>query len=75
MATMVPGMNATTAPAFSAKDMDRLEKLAQKHGWSVDETTRRALDITQIVLDAEDDPESKVYVYRAGRRYALELQK
>ena len=77
MATSFPGINGTQASLGTSADyIERFEDIAQKHGWSLDETMRRALDITEIVLDAKDeDPQSKVYVYRGGRRYSLEIQK
>lgn len=77
MATTLPEINgAASLPVVSSDYIERLEDLAQKHGWSLDEAMQRALDITEIVLDAKDeDPQSKVYVYRGGKRYALEIQK
>ena len=75
MATTLPQFNAApNTPLVSPDYMQRLETLAQNHGWSLDEAMKRALDITEVVLDAKDDPQSKVYVYRSGRRYALEVE-
>ena len=77
MATTLPEINATSAvPPVSPDVIGRFEEFAQKHGWSLDEAVERALDITEIILDAKDeDPSSKVYVYRDGKRYSLELSK
>lgn len=77
MATTLPEITGTsTIPPVSPDAIERFEELAQKHGWSLNEAMRRALDITEIVLDAKDqDPNAKVYVYRDGKRYSLELQK
>ena len=76
MATTLPDINTNdTASPVSLESTERLEEMARKHGWSLDDTMRRALDITAIVLDAKnEDPQSKVYVYRGGKRYALEVQ-
>jgi hypothetical protein len=52
-----------------------LEDLARKHGWTVDEAMSRALSLTEIVLDAKDeDPASKFYLYRDGKRYAVQIE-
>ena len=76
MATTLPGINASAVPPVSSEALGRFKELAQKHGWSLDEAVERALDITEIILDAKDeDPSSKVYVYRDGKRYSLELPK
>ena len=74
MATAVPDVNTSPGAALSSDYMQRVEQLAQKHGWTVDETIDRALDLTEIVLDAKDhDPDSKVYLYRDGKRYAVAI--
>jgi len=77
MATTLPEITATASSLpVSPDSIERFGELAEKHGWSLDEAMRRALDITNIVLDAKDeDPDSKVYVYRSGKRYSLELKK
>ena len=77
MATTLPQISGTpTGAPVSPDAIGRFEELAQKHGWSLDEAIERALDITEIILDAKDeDPSSKVYVYRDGKRYSLELSK
>ena len=76
MATSLPQIDQTTpASSLSEDALGRLEEIAQKHGWSLEGAMRRALDITELVLDARDaDPNSKVYVYRDGKRYSLELK-
>ena len=76
MATTLPDISGNVLPPVSTDSIERFEELAQKHGWSLNEAIERALDITEIILDAKDeDPKSKVYVYREGKRYSLELPK
>ena len=72
--SMATAVNTSPGAALSPDYMQRVEELAQKHGWTVDETIDRALDLTEIVLNAKDhDPDSKVYLYRDGKRYAVEI--
>ena len=76
MATTLPELHATFGASVVPVDtMERLEELARKHGWTVDEAMSRALSLTEIVLDAQDeDPASKVYIYRSGKRYAVQIE-
>lgn len=76
MATTTPDIQASSsAPLVSADYMERLEDLARKHGWTVDEAMSRALSLTEIVLNAQDeDPASKFYLYRDGKRYAVQIE-
>jgi hypothetical protein len=76
MATTLPEVHtSSTIPTVSADYIERLEDLARKHGWTVDEAMSRALSLTEIVLDAKDeDPASKFYLYRDGKRYAVQIE-
>ena len=76
MATTLPDVHtSSTFPTVSADYIERLEDLARKHGWTVDEAMSRALSLTEIVLDAKDeDPASKFYLYRDGKRYAVQIE-
>ena len=73
MATTLPEVQSPNAASVSPYYMEQLEDLAQKHGWTMDQTIRMALKITDIVLESSDEPDSKVYVYRGGKRYSLEI--
>jgi hypothetical protein len=47
------------------------KELADRQGWSLDGTLRRALAVTKPGLRGQD---GKVYVYRGGKRYSLSLR-
>jgi hypothetical protein len=76
MATTNPELHASaSSPMVSSDYRERLEDLAKKHGWTVDEAMSRALDLTEIVLNAKDeDPASKVYLFQGGKRYAVQIE-
>jgi hypothetical protein len=61
------------APVLSPDYTEKLEDFARRHGWTMNQALRTALKITNIVLESKDEPGSKVYVYRGGKRYALEI--
>ena len=63
--------NSPSAPLVSSNSMERLEELAEKHGWTLDGALKRALDLTEVVMES---PDSKVYVYRDGKRYSLQVK-
>jgi hypothetical protein len=75
MATVSPELhNPAEISQISPSRFDQLQELAEEHGWTLDQALRRALDITEIVLDAKEDPKSNVYVYKDGRRYSIEIE-
>jgi hypothetical protein len=55
---------------ISEEYLAQLKELADSQGWSLDGTLRRAL-ATKAGLRGQD---SKVYVYRGGKRYSLSLR-
>jgi hypothetical protein len=77
MATTLPEVHAASSvPTVSGSSIERLEELAHKHGWTLDEAMSRALDLTEIVLEAKDkDPDSKVYLFQGGKRFAVQIKK
>ncbi len=75
MATTLPEVHAPALAPVSPNSIERLEDLAQKHGWTVDQAMNRALDLTEIVLEAKDkDPYSKIYLFQGGKRYAVQIK-
>ena len=56
---------------ISEEYLAQLKELADSQGWSLDGTLRRALAVTKAGLRGQD---SKVYVYRGGKRYSLSLR-
>ncbi len=75
MATTVPDIHASALAPVSSGYIERLEELAHKHGWTIDQAMSRALDLAEIVLEAKDkDPASKVYLYQGGKRYAVQIK-
>ncbi len=66
---------ALSGAPVSTDYMARLTELAEKYGWTLDETMGRALDLAEVVLEAKDeDPGSKLYLYRGGKRYAVQIE-
>lgn len=75
MATAVPEIqNTPGAPAISGEALEKLEAIAKRYGWSLDEALNRSLGITEIVLDAKQDPSAQIFLYRDGHRYRLDLE-
>jgi hypothetical protein len=56
---------------ISEEYLTQLKELADRQGWSLDETLRRALAVTKAGLRGQD---GKVYVYRGGKRYSVSLR-
>ena len=69
MATTIAEVHGS--PVVSSHSMERLEEFAQRHGWTLDGALKRALDLTETVMDA---PDSKVYLYKAGKRYSVQIK-
>ena len=77
MATTLPEVHSSSiASTVSPGYMERLEELAHKHGWTLDEALSRAVSLTEVVLGAkEKDPNSKLSRFQRGKRFAIELNK
>ncbi len=74
MSTPAPEIPADVhADALSPRRWAQLEAFANKHSLSLDAALRRAVDLSDTILDALDEPDSHVYVYRQGKRYSLKL--
>ena len=69
MATTIAEVHGS--PVVSSNSMERLEELAQRHGWTLDGALKRALDLIETVMEA---PDSKVYVYKNGKRYSVQIR-
>ena len=69
MATTLPEVHGSQV--VSGNSMERLEELAQRHGWTLDGALKRALDLTETVMEA---PDSKVYLYKEGKRYSIQIR-
>ncbi len=75
MATALPDLQSSPQTSqILPERLERLQELAEEHGWTLDQAMRRALDITELVLEAKDDPKSNVYVYKDGKRYSIEIE-
>ena len=74
MATAAPDVHLMNGSAPSPDSTEQLEAFAHRHGWTVDQAVRTALKIADIVLESNEEPGSKTYVYRGGKRYALEIK-
>ena len=72
MSTSAPETLADVhADALSTQRWAALEAFASKRGLSLDTALRRALDLSGLILDALDEPDTHIYLYRKSRRYSL----
>lgn len=66
---------STEVPAetVSAQRWARIETFAAKHGLSVDDALRHAIDIADLILDVKAAPGTEIYAYRNDTRYRLTI--
>ena len=70
-ATATPDAATTT---LSDASMQKLEALAAKNGWTLDQTVDRAAGLLEYILEwTPKNAEPKAYVYKDGERYSIRI--